>query len=721
MAAASQLGSLKEEATCSICLGYFTDPVTIDCGHNFCSSCITQSWEGRDRNFPCPQCREISRRKKLRPNRQLGNMVDIAKQLHLPPVKPPEENLCEKHEEKLRLFCAEDQMMICLVCRESKEHKTHSASPIEEAAEEHKVKLQEWLFLLKKEEVYFLESKLKEEDQYKTTRNKLRTEKNKIESEFEKLRQLLKENEQTLHRRLEEMEKKMTMIENANITKLSNQITALKALITEIEKKSEAPAWELLKNKNKGKPRAKKSNKAGAISKWLKQKTSNNLALKKHISEKSPLRNWIVAKGLVKTMTLRLSGGSPTDSLPITISPEKSTLISPDITSLVDQIEELQPQEQANGSPNNLELTSLDEANTLPAATQPSSHATTSTSSIMETPSGPALVSPTTDSRSAEADISSLDEILTILSKQLSNQRAEAQEYYLQLREDNNKMQSSLQDLTAKIGGISQETIELQERVVQVEETNTKMVGTVEKHDDQLKVLQLKVEDLENRQRRSNLRLFGIPERSEGSDPRAYIDVRSTLSRCDNVKIRSPEMVVKSYKVMVTLDPDTAHPGLLLSEGGRRVRGTDTAQRLPDTPKRFTYRPCVLGSEGFTSGRHYWEVELLKEGRAWRVGVAAESVNRKGDFPWCPEGGVWAVGWSRGQYLALTSPQTPLSLLEWPLKLGVYLDYEGGRLSLYNADSMDSMELLFSFPQAPFTERLFPLYCLWGGAELRLV
>ncbi|XP_078496925.1 E3 ubiquitin-protein ligase TRIM39-like [Lissotriton helveticus] len=400
--AAAQLGNLKEEATCSICLEYFTDPVMIiECGHNFCRSCITQSWEGRDGNFPCPQCREISPRKKFRPNRQLGNMVEIAKQLHLPPVKPLGDNLCEIHDEKLRLFCAQDQRMICWVCRESKEHTTHSASPIEEAAEEHKVKLQEWLPFLKKEEEYSLESKVKEEKQYEAMREKLRTEKQKIESEYEKLWQLLKENEQTLHRRLEEMEMKITMVENANITKLSNEITSLNALITEIEKKCEEPAWELLK------------------------------------------------------------------------------------------------------------------------------------------------------------------------------------------------------------------------------------------------------------------------------------DVRSTLSRCNNVNPQCPE-VFKIYKVMVTLDPDTAYQQLLLSEERRRVRFRSTAQILPDTPKRFTYYHCVLGREGFTSGRHYWEVQLLQEGGGWHAGVAAESVNRKGFFTRSPEAGVWAVLVRNGQYKALTTPETSLSPCKKPQKLGVFLDYEGG-------------------------------------------
>ncbi|XP_069075371.1 butyrophilin subfamily 1 member A1-like [Pleurodeles waltl] len=170
--------------------------------------------------------------------------------------------------------------------------------------------------------------------------------------------------------------------------------------------------------------------------------------------------------------------------------------------------------------------------------------------------------------------------------------------------------------------------------------------------------------------------------------------------------------------LMVTLDPDTAHPQLLLSEGGRRVRWTDTAQPVPEIPKRFTSW-CVLGRQGFTSGRHYWEVQLLQERTAWNVGVAAESVNRKEKITWSPEGGVWAVerGWN-DQYWALTSPLTPLSPREGPRKLGVYLDYEGGRLSLYNADSM---ELLFTFPRAHFTHRLFPILNLWGEAEMRLV
>ncbi|XP_078286380.1 nuclear factor 7, brain-like [Rhinoraja longicauda] len=77
-------------------------------------------------------------------------------------------------------------------------------------------------------------------------------------------------------------------------------------------------------------------------------------------------------------------------------------------------------------------------------------------------------------------------------------------------------------------------------------------------------------------------------------------------------------------RVSVTLDVETAHPQLEVSEDRKRVRGTGTRRSLPDTGKRFTGSACVLGSEGFTSGRHYWEVEVAGC-RGWSLGVAAEA------------------------------------------------------------------------------------------------
>ncbi|XP_078521702.1 butyrophilin subfamily 1 member A1-like [Lissotriton helveticus] len=166
--------------------------------------------------------------------------------------------------------------------------------------------------------------------------------------------------------------------------------------------------------------------------------------------------------------------------------------------------------------------------------------------------------------------------------------------------------------------------------------------------------------------------------------------------------------------VLVTLDPETAHHNLILSEDGRRVRCSPGTQSMPATPKRFKLLFAVLGKEEYSSGRHYWEVRLLEEGE-WCVGAARESLDRK---TLSLKSGVWALEWSNNKYIALNLSSAPLTLTERPKNLGVHLNYDMAQLSFYNAETM---MLLCTFTISALNERIFPYFCVWGKTDLLLV
>ncbi len=157
----------------------------------------------------------------------------------------------------------------------------------------------------------------------------------------------------------------------------------------------------------------------------------------------------------------------------------------------------------------------------------------------------------------------------------------------------------------------------------------------------------------------------------------------------------------------VTLDPDTAHPNLILSDDGKQVRDGDIRQKLPDTPKRFGYCFGVLGKEGFSSGRCYFEVQV-KGKTGWDLGVVGESINRKGTFALSPSDGYWTV-WLRygDEYKACDDDLVSLSLRVEPQRVGVFVDYEEGLVSFYDVESSSH---IYSFTDQSFTEKLFPYF-----------
>nr|XP_055030022.1 E3 ubiquitin-protein ligase TRIM39-like isoform X1 [Misgurnus anguillicaudatus] len=185
---------------------------------------------------------------------------------------------------------------------------------------------------------------------------------------------------------------------------------------------------------------------------------------------------------------------------------------------------------------------------------------------------------------------------------------------------------------------------------------------------------------------------------------RALIQLQETL----NEKLTQTELMkMQQYAVDVTLDPDTAHPKLILSEDRKQVRDGDIKHKLPDNPERFDKCACVLGKEGFSSGRFYFEVQV-KDKTNWALGVARESVNRKGKITLTPQNGFWTVCLrNENEYLACADPAVSLCLKVKPQKVGVFVDYEEGLVCFYDVESRSH---IYSFTAQTFTEKLFPLF-----------
>ncbi|XP_059827028.1 zinc-binding protein A33-like [Hypanus sabinus] len=457
MASKGQVESLTEEAICPICLDFFTDPVSLECGHNFCRSCITQCWESGERNS-CPECREEFADRTLKVNRVLARLAEKARKLHLKPKGKESKLHCEEHEEELKLFCETDKTLICLICRDAREHKSHNFMPVNEAVNIYQDRVKSSLDSLTKRQADFQEMEQEQKEKISGVREQSQSVQSQITSQFDELRRIITEKEQRALRDIREEEERILNPMEKNLQVIQKNLNA----------------------------------------------------------------------------------------------------IYKEISKLQEQMDQQ-------------------------------------------------------------------DNIIFLMEEARRKRR----------------MSDDTQTLSVTDGAL-----------------------LVEKFDH------------------------------------PYL-----------LDIASEEVIGGIKHVSVTLDVETAGPRLEVSEDRKSVSYTGTRRNLPDTGKRFTYWRCVLGSEGFTSGRHYWEVEVMGN-RWWYLGVAAESVDRKGKFTLSPETGFWTIGRRDDVFGVYTSPESRLPADPIPGRVGVYLSYESGTVSFYNAETKSH---LHTFTGNKFTEKLSPFF--WTGYE----
>ncbi|XP_038671650.1 zinc-binding protein A33-like [Scyliorhinus canicula] len=261
-----------------------------------------------------------------------------------------------------------------------------------------------------------------------------------------------------------------------------------------------------------------------------------------------------------------------------------------------------------------------------------------------------------------------------------------------------------------------EEKIVLEGLKLEKEEKSQEMKERIEKITEEISSLSVTVQDIEQELREQDnfkflTKILETKERLKRTlpEPQKVYPLINVGKYIGSLQYRVwKKMLTVINTAPVTFDPNTAHPKLLLSEDLSTVREGEARQQLLDSPERFVRHACVLGSEGFTSGKHSWEVEVGNK-TEWIVGVAKESINRKAIFTLNPGNGFWTVRLKEEKSALTRAKSLKHSKLNVkPRKIQVYLDYDGGKVSFYNSDNKSH---IYTFT-GTFTEKLYPYFSL---------
>ncbi|KAL7864044.1 hypothetical protein AOLI_G00154640 [Acnodon oligacanthus] len=236
----ASLSSLPEEdLLCCVCCDIFRDPVLLSCSHSVCKTCLQKFWRTK-RSLECPVCRRRSSRQEPPLNLVLKNVCEaLRERKRLQGSSAGSEELCGLHNEKLKLFCLDDQRPVCLTCQTSNEHKNHKCCAIDKATTDFKNKLKSALKPLQKN----LKAVKKAKQDYEQTAAHIKTQaqhtERQMKEEFEKLHQFLRDEEAARIAALKEEEEQKSQMMRRKIEEMNGEISALSDTIRNIEKEME--------------------------------------------------------------------------------------------------------------------------------------------------------------------------------------------------------------------------------------------------------------------------------------------------------------------------------------------------------------------------------------------------------------------------------------------------------------------------------------------------
>ncbi|XP_072552522.1 E3 ubiquitin-protein ligase TRIM35-like [Salminus brasiliensis] len=237
----------EEELSCPVCCEIFRDPVVLLCSHSVCRTCLQTFWETKG-SRECPVCRRASCKEIPLRNVALRNVCEALLESRSQRSSAGSEVVCSLHNEKLKLFCLDDQQPVCLVCRGTKKHKTHDCCPVDEAVTDLKTKLQTALEPLQKNLKVLEEAK----EDYDRTAAHIQTQvqhtERQIKEEFEKLHQFLRDEEAARIAALKEEEEQKSQMMRRKIEEMNGEISSLSDTIRNIEKEMEAEDVQFLQN-----------------------------------------------------------------------------------------------------------------------------------------------------------------------------------------------------------------------------------------------------------------------------------------------------------------------------------------------------------------------------------------------------------------------------------------------------------------------------------------